>query len=103
MLSNGAKTYKAIFEKLENTQRFIHIEFYIFEDGEILEKIYQIFKKKIDEGVEVRMIYDAIGSFELKRSSIKKFKSLGVMIYPIMPLKFGSLLFTIYFRNHRKL
>ncbi|MDY7396632.1 cardiolipin synthase [Aureibaculum sp. 2210JD6-5] len=103
VLSNGADAYKTIFEKLENAKKFIHIQFYIFEDGEILEKIYQIFKKKIEEGVEIRMIYDAIGSFELKKKSIKKFKALGVEIFPVMPLKFGSIIFTINFRNHRKI
>ena len=56
VLSNGANAYKTIFEKLENAKKFIHIQFYIFEDGDILEKIYQIFKRKIEEGVEVRMI-----------------------------------------------
>lgn len=103
VLSNGAQTYKTIFEKLESAKKFIHIEFYIFEDGDILEKIYQIFKRKIEEGVEVRMIYDAIGSFELKRKSINRFKALGVKIYPVMPIKFGSILFAINFRNHRKI
>jgi cardiolipin synthase len=103
VLSNGAQTYKSIFKKLETAKKFIHIEFYIFEDGKILEEIYQIFKKKIAEGVEIKMIYDAIGSFELKRKSIKKFKDLGVKVYPVMPIKFGSIIFAINFRNHRKI
>ncbi|MET2984945.1 cardiolipin synthase [Aureibaculum conchae] len=103
VLSNGASTYSTMFSKLENAKKFIHIQFYIFEDGDILEKLYQIFKQKIKEGVEVRLIYDFIGSFELKRKSIKRFKALGVKVYPILPFKFGSILFTLNFRNHRKI
>ena len=103
VLSNGADAYKTIFEKLENAKKFIHIEFYIFEDGNVLEKIYQIFKRKLEEGVEVRMIYDAVGSFDLKRKSIKRFKTLGVKIFPVMPIEFGSIIFAINFRNHRKI
>lgn len=103
VLNNGADAYRTMFQKLETAKKFIHIQFYIFEDGDVLEKIYQIFKKKIAEGVEIRMIYDAIGSFGLKRKSIKKFKEIGVEAYPVMPIKFGSILFAINFRNHRKI
>ncbi len=103
VLSNGADAYRTIFEKLESAKKFIHIQFYIFEDGNILENIYQIFKKKIEEGVEIRMIYDAIGSFDLKSKSIKRFKALGVQVYSVMPIEFGSIIFAINFRNHRKI
>lgn len=103
VLSSGATTYKTIFEKLELAQKFIHMQSYIFEEGDVLDKIYQIFKRKIEEGVEIRMLYDAIGSFELKSKSIKRFKELGVQVYPVMPIKFGSIIFTINFRNHRKI
>jgi cardiolipin synthase len=103
VLNIGTQAYKTIFEKLKTAKKFIHIEFYILEDCKILEELYQIFKNKIEEGIEVRMIYDAIGSFELKRKSIKKFKDIGVKVYPIMPIKFGSIIFAINFRNHRKI
>lgn len=102
ILNSGSSAYKNIFDKLENAKKFIHIQFYIFEDGDILEKIYEIFKRKIEDGVEIRMIYDALGSFWLKRKSIKRFKALGVEVFPVMPIKFGTILFTINFRNHRK-
>ena len=103
ILNNGADAYKNIFEKLESAKNFIHIQFYILEDGAILEQIYEIFKRKIQEGVEIRMIYDALGSFWLKTKIIKKFKALGVEVFPVMPIKFGTILFTINFRNHRKI
>ena len=84
VLNSGTQAYKTIFEKLKTAKKFIHVEFYILEDCKILEELYQIFKNKIEEGVEVRMIYDAIGSFELKRKSIKKFKDIGVKVYPTL-------------------
>ena len=102
VLNNGAAAYQNMFEKLENTKKFIHIQFYVLEEGTILDKLYEIFKRKIEEGVEVRMIYDALGSFWLKRKIIKKFKTLGVEVFQVMPIKFGTILFSINFRNHRK-
>lgn len=103
VLSSGATTYKNMFDKLENAKKFIHVQFYIFEDGDVLEKLYEIFKRKIAEGVEIKMIYDALGTFWLKRKIIKRFKAIGVAVFPVMPIKFGTIIFTINFRNHRKI
>ncbi|MGS2764651.1 cardiolipin synthase [Sinomicrobium sp. M5D2P9] len=103
VLNDGIKTFEAIFTALEKAESFIHIQFYIFEDGELLERLFQLFRRKIKEGVEVRVIYDAVGSFALSRKHIKRFRKTGVKIYSTMPLRFGSILFTINYRNHRKI
>ncbi|WP_147677824.1 cardiolipin synthase [Algibacter pacificus] len=103
ILNSGANTYKTIFDKLELAKKFIHIQFYILEEGVILDRLYDIFKRKKEEGVEIRIIYDALGSFWLKRKIIKRFKALGIEVFPVMPLKFGTILFSINFRNHRKI
>ena len=68
-----------------------------------MNTLLKILKDKIEEGIEVRLLYDAIGSFDWKRKSIKKFKNIGVKIYPSIPLRFGSLLFSFNYRNHRKI
>lgn len=103
VLNTGAQTYKLMFEKLKQAKNYIHIQFYIFEEGDVLEEFYKIFKEKIEEGVTVRVLYDAIGSMSWSNRSIKRFKDLGVEINPILPIKFGSILFTLNFRNHRKI
>ncbi len=102
VLNNGSMAYKMMFEKMKAAKKFIHIQFYIFEEGDILNKFYTIFKQKISEGVEIRIMYDAIGSMSWTRKSIQRFKDLGIEIYPILPIKFGRILFTFNFRNHRK-
>lgn len=103
VLDDGLKTFEAIFEALAGAEKFIHIQFYIFEDGELMERLYRLFEKKIKEGVEIRVIYDAIGSFSLGRKHINRFRKIGVKIYSTMPLRLGSILFTINYRNHRKI
>lgn len=103
VLEDGEETFSSIFKEIEKAKRFVHLQYFIIEDGEIVEKLYQIFKSKIQEGVEVRMLFDYIGSFSLVGKAIKRFKDIGVKAYPIMPLKYGNLLFTLNYRNHRKL
>tara|TARA_R110002051_G_scaffold212635_1_gene277713 strand:- start:14723 stop:16144 length:1422 start_codon:yes stop_codon:yes gene_type:complete len=103
VLNDGKETFEAIFKAIEKAKSFIHLQYYIFKEGELTERFYQLFKTKIKEGVEVRLIYDSVGSISFKGKTIKRFKDIGVKAYPMMPLRFGSLLFTLNYRNHRKI
>ena len=103
LLNTGEETFDAIFNGIENAKKFIHLQYFIIEEGEIVDKLYTLFKAKIEEGLEVRMIYDYIGSFSLKAKVIKRFRDIGVKAYAIMPIRFGNLLFTLNYRNHRKI
>lgn len=103
IFNDGKETFDAIFKAIEKAEKFIHLQYYIFEKGEISDRFYVLLEEKIKEGVEVRLIYDAVGSFSFKDKTIKKFKKIGVKAYPTMPLRFGNLLFTLNYRNHRKI
>lgn len=103
VLNDGKETFDAIFKAIQGATSFIHLQYYIFEEGELTERFYQLFKDKIKEGVEVRLIYDSVGSIGFRGHTIKRFKDIGVHAYPMMPLRFGSLLFTLNYRNHRKI
>jgi len=103
LLHNGDETFKAFFAAIERAKKFVHLQFFLIEEGEIVDKLYRLFKEKLEQGIEVRMIYDAVGSFTLKKKTIKKFKDIGVKVHPLMPIKFGNLLFTLNYRNHRKI
>ncbi len=103
ILFNGKETFERIFEAIENAKHFIHLQYYIFEEGELQERFLQLFKKKIEEGVEVRMLYDAIGSYHLDSKVKKKLQAIGVQLYTTMSLSYGSFIFTLNYRNHRKI
>lgn len=103
VLQDGETTFTSIFEAIKKAKNFIHIQYYILEEGELMDEMFNLFKQKIEEGVEIRVMYDAIGSFDWKRKSIKRFKSIGVTICSSMPLRFGNFLFSFNYRNHRKI
>ena len=103
LLQEGKLTFETIFEAIESAEKFIHLEYYIFEEGELFDKLLSRLSEKIKQGVEVRILYDEIGSFSLSRASVKKAKRIGAKVYAVMPLKFGSFLFTLNYRNHRKI
>ncbi|OEK07335.1 cardiolipin synthase [Flavivirga aquatica] len=103
VLQDGKSTFASIFEAIKEAKSFIHIQYYILEEGELLDEMFNLFKEKIAEGLEIRVMYDAIGSFDWRRKSIKRFKSIGVTICSSMPLRFGNFLFSFNYRNHRKI
>ncbi len=103
VLSEGRRTFDSIFKAIDSAEKFIHLQYYIIEKGELVDELYELLKKKINEGVEVRMIYDSFGSSQFRGKVIKRFKNIGVKAHSIMPLRFGNLLFTLNYRNHRKI
>ena len=48
--------------QLEKAKKFIFIEFFIIDLDESWEKIVSVLERKVADGVEVRVLYDAIGS-----------------------------------------
>lgn len=103
LLNDGEDAFGAIFDAIEKAEKFIHVQYYILGKGELLDKFYELFSKKIKEGVEIRMLYDALGSHSIRGKVVKRFKEIGVKAFPVLPIKFGNLLFTLNYRNHRKI
>ncbi|APG66372.1 cardiolipin synthase [Tenacibaculum todarodis] len=103
ILKNGKKTFEALFKAIKNAKEFIHLQYYIIEEGEILSELIELIKQKRKEKVEVRILYDAIGSYQLNNKIKKEFEKIGVEIHPEMPLKYGNFIFTLNYRNHRKI
>lgn len=102
ILNDGPDTFDAIFEACEQAEKYIHLQYYIFIDGELVDRFAALFEKKIKQGVEVRIIYDALGSWDLSNKMIEKFREIGVLIFPFMPVRFGRLA-RLNYRNHRKI
>ncbi|MFD0798352.1 cardiolipin synthase [Maribacter chungangensis] len=103
VLHGGEETFDSIFKALEKAEHFIHLQYYIFSEGELMDKFHSVFEKKIAQGVEIRLIYDSFGSSSFKGKLKKRFRKIGVKAFPMMPIRFGNLLFTLNYRNHRKI
>lgn len=103
LLQDGKETFETLFKYIADAKKFIHLQYYILEEGELMDTLLKILEKKTKEGIEVRILYDAIGSFDWKQKSIKRFKAIGVKIHASMPLRFGSIIFSFNYRNHRKI
>ena len=103
ILKNGENTFQEIKRRLKEANDFIHLEYYIFRYDRIGKELIEILRDKVQSGVEVRLIYDAFGSFSLSELDIKKMEESGIKIKPFLPIKMGWLNQKFNFRNHRKI
>ena len=101
IFSSGNDAFDAIFSAVSHARRFIHMEFYIVEEGELAGKLKELLCRKAAEGVEVRFIYDDVGSWNLSKNYINELRQNGVKIYPFLPLKIHRR--KANYRNHRKI
>jgi cardiolipin synthase A/B len=102
LLINGEEKYPVLFEELNKAKKSIHIEYYIFNDDNIGTKLIELLCKKSLEGLEVKLIYDDVGS-SISKKNIRKLKNNGVEVYPYMPVLFSKLAYKANYRNHRKI
>jgi len=101
--TDGKDKFAALVNDLENAQDHIHLLYYIIRNDELGNKVADVLIKKAQEGVEVRLLYDDMGSRSLGRKYIKRLTDGGVLVDAFFPPKIPKINFKINFRNHRKL
>lgn len=95
--------FESLLKELKNAKKYINIQFYIFKDDDIGNKIIDILLQKVHEGVEVRLLYDAVGSRLFSDKSILKLKRGGVKVGCFFPSFLKIVNFNLNYRNHRKI
>ena len=63
-LTPGEKFYESLLQELEQAEHFIFLEYFIIQEGIMWNSILDILKKKVAQGVDVRLIYDDIGCLQ---------------------------------------
>lgn len=102
--SSGTKTFAGLFEEIENATDHIHLQFFIFDDDRISNKLRELLIKKARQGIRVRMIYDYWGSFKLSKKYIDSLREAGIYASAFLPFRWRiSRNSKINYRNHRKL
>jgi len=103
IFTDGREKFNALLKDLKAAKDHIHLLYYIIRHDHLGSQIADILIKKAKEGVEVRMLYDDMGSRSLSRRYIKRLKQAGVHVDAFFPPKIPKVNFKINFRNHRKL
>ena len=79
------------------------MEYYIIRDDRIGRTIAEILIRKARAGLEVRVIYDAVGSWRLSRTMLRRMHEAGVETAAFEPVRFPWFTTRVTRRNHRKI
>ena len=88
---------------IEEARSHVHMEYYIFADDETGRGLRDLLVKKAREGVEVRLLLDAVGCWRMSRSFVKSMRREGVAVAFFLPWGPTRRRLQLNCRNHRKL
>ena len=98
----GAAMYPDMLTDLRAAKKTIYLEYFIIEPGEMWQSIVDILAQKVREGLDVRVMYDDLGSIStFNFSNALALENLGIRCVTFNPLL--ALKGTANYRNHRKM
>src|SRR5690606_4707647 len=103
IFTDGKEKFHALFKDIEAAKHHIHLQYYIFRDDQLGTKLIDLLTKKAKEGVEVKVLYDEMGSRRIKKRAFNKLKKAGGYVKIFFPSKIPLVNLRINFRNHRKI
>jgi cardiolipin synthase len=103
LLFNGEEKFPEVLETLKSATKYIHLEYYIYENDTIGNEIAQTLIAKAREGVKVRFIYDDFGCKNIRSNIVKELVSNGVEAFAFNKINFVQFANRLNYRNHRKI
>ncbi len=99
----GEKKWEELLCQLKQAKHFIFLEYFIIDEGLMWGKILEILARKVQEGVDVRVMYDGTCEFStLPHDYPKRLKALGIKCKTFAPVT--PFISTHYnYRDHRKI
>ena len=101
--SLGEEMFEAMLDDLRSAKKFIFLEFYIIDPGLMWNRILEILVDKVQQGVEVKLLYDDIGCMAtLSGDYTKRLRKIGIdahkfnKVIPRMTVAYNN-------RDHRKI
>lgn len=101
LYTNGEDYFNALCHELENAKSTIYMQYFVYHNDKIGKRIMNILCKKAKEGLEVKLLYDDLGSLFTPTRFFKPLIKAGGKARAFFQIRVG-LPFTVNFRNHRK-
>lgn len=101
--ASGEEMFIDMLDELKKAKHFIFMEYFIVHEGAFWDSILQVLKEKVLEGVEVKLIYDDMGSVStLPPNYFMELRMYGIECYSFNPLN-PILSLRLNNRDHRKI
>lgn len=103
LLTDTNRTLGLIKQAIMNAEHSIHLEYYIWQPDLSGTLLRDLIIEKANAGVQVRFLYDGLGSMNLRHHFIKPMLEAGIQVAPFLPGASFRERWSINLRNHRKI
>ena len=103
LFTNGYTFFLSLIADMGRARHHIHMDVYIFEDDALGRLIRDVLIDKARQGVEVRVIYDDVGSWSTNNEFFEQLRDGGVEVSAFLPVRFPQFARKVNYRNHRKI
>ena len=99
----GEDKFREMLRQLEQAEKFIFLEYFLINEGYLWDKVLEILRRKVSQGVEVRVLYDGTCAiFALPYGYPKRLEAMGIRCKMFSPARpFVSTHYNN--RDHRKI
>lgn len=101
--TDGYQFFPALLTAIHEARQHIHLDMYIFADDALGCLLADALIDKAHEGVEVRVIYDDVGCWNVKHRFFERMREEGIEVASFLPVRFPSFTSKVNYRNHRKI
>ena len=102
VFTNGPAFYPAMLEAIRSATRSVNLECYIFQPGKVADQFIDALSERARIGVNVTVVVDAIGSFNLRGRPLRRLKEAGCRIESYQQFEWHRLA-RLNNRTHREL
>jgi len=103
VFKHGKCFFEELIRELNEAKKYIHMEYYIFENDEIGSQIMDILVKKAEEGLKIILIYDGMGCAKVPSKFFKRLSNAGGEVQNFFPPFFSGYGLRVNYRTHRKI
>ncbi len=100
---DGEEKFDELIADIKKAEHHIHLCYYIFRGDKLGTAIVEALEERAEAGVEVKVLYDAVGGRTLKKSLFKKLESYGGESQAAFSSRIHLLNIRLNYRNHRKI
>jgi len=103
IMTDGYAFFPELLKDIASATHHIHIDMYIIEEDALGNLVADALIDKAREGVRVRIIYDDVGCWRVRRHFFERMREEGIEVLPYLPVHFPTFTSKVNYRNHRKL
>lgn len=103
-LPTGEAYLEELLERMEQAEHFIFMEFYIMAEGQLWDRLMDIFRRKVGQGVEIKVLFDDFGSMmRMPEEAVEELRRIGVEVLVFNPVHHYVNRLYFNYRDHRKI